>query len=82
MQPTDLEDLRDGVGIVGGSAIGADDGNGRPAHLYGVVAAVVGQLVVVVSRGCRKVEVEVLENYGGACGCQDFALAWACHVWC
>jgi hypothetical protein len=37
-----LEDLREGVGIVGGSAIGADDGNGRPAHLYGVVAAVAG----------------------------------------
>jgi hypothetical protein len=29
---TDLEDIGDGDGVLGGLALGGDDGNGRPGH--------------------------------------------------
>lgn len=29
---TDLEDIGDGDGVLGGLALGGDDGNGRPRH--------------------------------------------------
>ena len=51
-----LEHLREGMGIFGGGAICADDGNGRPAHLFGVVGGGRGSVVVVVvgvGRGMR-----------------------------
>jgi hypothetical protein len=62
---TDLENLRERMGVAGGSAISADDGNGRPAHLCGVVGCGGGQLVVVVSRGCQRVRLGVQKLWLG-----------------
>lgn len=33
---TDLEDIGDGNGVLGGLALGADDGDGRPGHDRGL----------------------------------------------